>query len=27
MGAGAGGMPPSGMNTEDYGFEMPGAGY
>ena len=27
MGAGAGGMPPSSMNTESYGFDMPGAGY
>jgi hypothetical protein len=27
MGAGAGSMPSTGMNTENYGFEMPGAGY
>ena len=27
MGANAGSMPSTGMNTENYGFEMPGAGY
>ena len=27
MAAGAGGMQPSGMNTENYGFDMPGGGY
>lgn len=27
MGAGASGMPSNGMNTESYGFDMPGAGY